>query len=241
MRLNPLFLSRSCFQITHTNNLSQCKPHHVQGQSLLHKLHWHPKEAQESWSFKRDLSTIALSSLMTPLLSLKQVPLIFHMRNQPPSITTTYKHGEALRWQTSTRALTSWLYSKAEVGGKIKNNLSNISQHPSPCPLVMLKKISRVKTSKSKVLAVYGDIKYGFPSCVSPRDLKLLQSSMNETKYDLMVTKDGNTKFVVLQSFGHSRSQPTQSNSRLFPQPLKRRQSQTFASNVVLKKRERLV
>jgi hypothetical protein len=88
---------------------------------------------------------------------------------------------------------------------------------------------------------VYGDIKYGFPSCVSPRDLKLLQCSMNETKYDLMVAKDGNTKFVVLQSFDHSRSQPMQSNSWLFPLPLKQRQSQTFASNVLLKKRESLV
>jgi pectinesterase len=92
------------------------------------------------------------------------------------------------------------VYSNAGVGDEIKNRLSNISQHVSNS-LVMLKRIPApaVKTSmSSEVFPEYGDIKNGFPTWVSPKDQKLLQSSVNETKYDLVVAKDGTGNFTTI-------------------------------------------
>ncbi|GLT71250.1 hypothetical protein SLA2020_432840 [Shorea laevis] len=92
------------------------------------------------------------------------------------------------------------VYSKAGVGDEIKNGLSTISQHLSNS-LVMLKKMPApgVKTSKSEVFpAGYGAMEKGFPSWVSPKDRKLLQSSVNETKYDLVVATDGTGNFNTI-------------------------------------------
>ncbi|GLT71249.1 hypothetical protein SLA2020_432830 [Shorea laevis] len=96
--------------------------------------------------------------------------------------------------------LDDMVFSKAGVGDEIKNSLSTISQHLSNS-LVMLKKLPapRVKTSKSEVFpAGYGAMKNGFPSWVSPKDRKLLQSSVNATEYDLVVAKDGTGNFPTI-------------------------------------------
>ncbi|XP_059437558.1 pectinesterase-like [Corylus avellana] len=92
------------------------------------------------------------------------------------------------------------VYSKAGVGDEIKNSLSKISHHLSNS-LVLLKRIPppAVKTSmSSEVFPEYGGMKHGFPSWVSPKDRKLLQSSVNKTKYDLVVAKDGTGNFTTI-------------------------------------------
>ena len=92
------------------------------------------------------------------------------------------------------------VYSNAGVGDDIKNGLSKISHHLSNS-LVMLKRIPvpAVKTfMSSEVFPEYGDMKNGFPSWVSPKDQKLLQSSVNVTKYDLVVAKDGTGNFTTI-------------------------------------------
>jgi pectinesterase len=95
--------------------------------------------------------------------------------------------------------LDGFAYSKGNVREKIKNRLYKISQHVSNS-LVMLKKIPGVlKTSmSSEVFPEYGSMKNGFPSWVSPKDRKLLQSSVNGTEYDLVVAKDGTGNFTTI-------------------------------------------
>ncbi|XP_059437559.1 pectinesterase-like [Corylus avellana] len=94
--------------------------------------------------------------------------------------------------------LDGFAYSKGNVRDIIKNSLYNISQHVSNS-LVMLKKIPGVKTSmSSEVFPEYGRMRNGFPTWVSPKDRKLLQSSVNETEYDLVVAKDGTGNFTTI-------------------------------------------
>lgn len=88
-------------------------------------------------------------------------------------------------------------YSKGNVRNSIKDKLNTISQHVSNS-LVMLKKIPGAKTSKSEVFPEYGSMKNGFPTWVSPKDRKLLQSTVNVTKYDLVVAKDGTGNFTTI-------------------------------------------
>jgi pectinesterase len=94
--------------------------------------------------------------------------------------------------------LDGFAYSNGNVRDIIKNSLYNISQHVSNS-LVMLKKIPGVKTSmSSEVFPEYGSMRNGFPTWVSPKDRKLLQSSVNATKYDLVVAKDGTGNFTTI-------------------------------------------
>ncbi|KAE8009448.1 hypothetical protein FH972_005885 [Carpinus fangiana] len=94
--------------------------------------------------------------------------------------------------------LDGFAYSKGNVRDIIKNSLYNISQHVSNS-LVMLKKIPGVKTSmSSEVFPEYGSMRNGFPTWVSPKDRKLLQSSVNATNYDLVVAKDGTGNFTTI-------------------------------------------
>jgi pectinesterase len=119
------------------------------------------------------------------------------------SVSKHYHEGQTLLSAAMTNQYTchdELVYSKAGVGDEIKNSLSNISQHLSNS-LVMLKKIPApgVKTSKSsEVFPGYGSMKNGFPSWVSKKDRKLLQSSVNETKYDLVVADDGTGNFTTI-------------------------------------------
>ncbi|GLT71251.1 hypothetical protein SLA2020_432850, partial [Shorea laevis] len=94
--------------------------------------------------------------------------------------------------------LDGFAYSKGNVRGVIQNSLYNISHHVSNS-LVLLKKIRAVKKSKSsEVFPEYGSMKNGFPSWVSPKDRKLLQTSVNATEYDLVVAKDGTGNFTTI-------------------------------------------
>lgn len=86
---------------------------------------------------------------------------------------------------------------KANVRDIIKYNLYNISQHVSNS-LAILNKIPGVNTSKSEVTHEFGNMKSGFPSWVSGKDRRLLQSSVKVTNYNLVVAKDGTGNFTTI-------------------------------------------
>ncbi|CAL0302410.1 unnamed protein product [Lupinus luteus] len=96
--------------------------------------------------------------------------------------------------------LDGFAYSKQthHVRDRIEEKLYEISHHISNS-LAMLKKVPGVKEpSKSEVFPEYGKMKDGFPSWVSFKDRKLLQASVNETKFDLVVAKDGTGNFSTI-------------------------------------------
>ncbi|GMI66600.1 hypothetical protein like AT4G02320 [Hibiscus trionum] len=81
--------------------------------------------------------------------------------------------------------------SKGNIRNIIKKGLHNISHHVSNS-LVMLNKVPGVNRSKLEGL------KNGFPSWLSRRDRRLVQASVNETKFDLVVAKDGSGNFTTI-------------------------------------------
>ncbi|CAK7348341.1 unnamed protein product [Dovyalis caffra] len=107
--------------------------------------------------------------------------------------------------------LDGFAYSKGKVRNAIQKSLHNISHHVSNS-LVMLKKIPGINTSKSEVFPEYGNVKHGFPSWLSPKDRKLLQASVNTTKFDLIVAKDGTGNFTTISEA--VRAAPNSSDTR---------------------------
>ncbi|KAK7392292.1 hypothetical protein VNO78_20726 [Psophocarpus tetragonolobus] len=96
--------------------------------------------------------------------------------------------------------LDGFAYSKARVRDRIEKKLLEISHHISNS-LAMLNKVPGVKKttmSEPEVFPEYGKMKKGFPSWVSPKDRKLLQAAVNETKFDLVVSKDGTGNFTTI-------------------------------------------
>ncbi|KAG8488769.1 hypothetical protein CXB51_016766 [Gossypium anomalum] len=85
--------------------------------------------------------------------------------------------------------------SSGNVRSIIKKGLHNISHHVSNS-LLMLNKVPGVNKSKPEVFPGYGRVKNGFTTWLSWRDRKLLQASLNETKFDLIVAKDGTGNFT---------------------------------------------
>ncbi|GMN37934.1 hypothetical protein TIFTF001_007224 [Ficus carica] len=93
------------------------------------------------------------------------------------------------------------------VRGHIQDRILTISNHVSNI-LVMVNKIKMkaedVRTRKlsssaaSEVFPEYGRVKKGFPTWVSSKDRRMLQSAVNETKYDLVVAKDGTGNFTTV-------------------------------------------
>jgi len=95
--------------------------------------------------------------------------------------------------------LDGFAYSKSKLRKKIEAKLNDISSHVSNS-LAMLKKVPGVKTkaSESETFPEYGKVKDGFPSWVSRKDRKLLQAAVNQTKFDLVVAKDGTGNFATI-------------------------------------------
>ncbi|KAJ0112469.1 hypothetical protein Patl1_00970 [Pistacia atlantica] len=96
--------------------------------------------------------------------------------------------------------LDGFAYSIGNVRDAIKNNLYNISRHISNS-LVMLKKVPGFNMSlksESEVFQGYGRMKRGFPTWLSSKDRKLLQTTVNGTKYDLIVAKDGTGNYTTI-------------------------------------------
>lgn len=77
--------------------------------------------------------------------------------------------------------------------------LGKIEQHLS-IDLAMLKKIPGVKRAATaeEVLPEYGAVRGGFPMWVSVKDRRLLQAAVNETKFNLVVAKDGSGNFTTV-------------------------------------------
>ncbi|XP_043708356.1 pectinesterase [Telopea speciosissima] len=97
--------------------------------------------------------------------------------------------------------LDGFAYSNGKVRKKIEKRLYRISRLVSNS-LAMLKKLKIANissTSKSKeAFPGYGKMVDGFPSWVSKKDRRLLQTSINATKYDLVVAKDGSGNFTTI-------------------------------------------
>ncbi|GLU16820.1 hypothetical protein SLE2022_332340 [Rubroshorea leprosula] len=94
--------------------------------------------------------------------------------------------------------LDGFAYSRGRVRDIIKRGIYNISHHVSNS-LVMLNKIpGDNKTSPSEVFPGYGRVKNGFPKWLKQKDRKLLQATLNETKFDLIVAKDGTGNFTTI-------------------------------------------
>ncbi|KAJ7977600.1 Pectinesterase [Quillaja saponaria] len=93
--------------------------------------------------------------------------------------------------------LDGFAYSKKNVRDEIENSLFNISKHVSNS-LVMLKKIPRLNLSKFEFFPEFGHVDDEFPTWVSQKDRKLLQSSVNQTKANLVVAKDGSGNFTTI-------------------------------------------
>ncbi|TYI55233.1 hypothetical protein E1A91_D11G127500v1 [Gossypium mustelinum] len=101
--------------------------------------------------------------------------------------------------------------SKGNVRNIIKKGLHNITHHVSNS-LVMLKKVPGVNKSKSEYFPQQGRLKNGFPSWLSRKDRKLLQASVNETEFDLIVAKDGTGNFTTINDA--VAAAPNNSNTR---------------------------
>ncbi|KAL5561417.1 hypothetical protein UlMin_031164 [Ulmus minor] len=91
--------------------------------------------------------------------------------------------------------------TKGRVGSYIENSSNTISNHVSNI-LVMLNKIPGKHKSPTRMTAEvfpeYGSVKNGFPTWVSYKDRRLLRTSVNETKFDLVVAKDGSGNFTSI-------------------------------------------
>lgn len=89
------------------------------------------------------------------------------------------------------------------VRNYIEKRVVTISKHVSNI-LVMLKKIpgkhhsTNYKTTSSEVFPEYGHVENGFPTWVSFEDQNLLQAQVNETKFALVVAKDGTGNFTTV-------------------------------------------
>ncbi|KAK4779826.1 hypothetical protein SAY87_015932 [Trapa incisa] len=93
-------------------------------------------------------------------------------------------------------------YSNTNVSlrDRIEKRLVQISRHISNS-LAMLKKIpgaNDTQSTASGMLPDYGSLREGFPSWVSRRDRRLLQTSTGSIKYNLVVAKDGTGNFTSI-------------------------------------------
>lgn len=95
--------------------------------------------------------------------------------------------------------LDGFAYSKSNIRRYIERRLDNISHHVSNS-LAMLKKIPGAKKTsrEAEVFPEYGKMKGGYPGWLSKKDRRLLQSSVGEIKYDLVVAKDGSGNFTTI-------------------------------------------
>ncbi|KAI9111416.1 hypothetical protein K1719_017106 [Acacia pycnantha] len=64
----------------------------------------------------------------------------------------------------------------------------------------MLKNVPglKKKASKPEIFPQYGNVKNGFPSWLYSRERNLLESNVNETRFDLVVAKDGTGNFTTI-------------------------------------------
>lgn len=96
--------------------------------------------------------------------------------------------------------LDGFAYSSTDIRDRIEKGIVNISHHVSNS-LAMLKKIPGVQkpplpVTATEVFPEYGSVKDGYPTWVTSKDRKLLQTAANTTKYDIVVAADGTGNFT---------------------------------------------
>ncbi|XP_058764666.1 pectinesterase-like [Vicia villosa] len=143
-----------------------------------------------------NLFDTTIAELKTTISDLSQTP-------SPTTIGSTDKRNcQTLLSGAMTNMYTcldGFAYSKSNIRHKIENRLYDISKHVSNT-LAMLKKVPGVKskTSNSEAFPEYGEVKDGFPSWLTNKDRKLLQVAVNQTKFNLVVAKDGTGNFTTI-------------------------------------------
>ncbi|KAF6141208.1 hypothetical protein GIB67_024292 [Kingdonia uniflora] len=121
--------------------------------------------------------------------------------------STKYAHLQTVLSAAITNQYTcldGFAYSDGKVRKLIEKSLYKISKLVSNS-LAMVKKIKRKRKEQKKkkrgeVFPGYGNMVDGYPRWVSPKDRRLLQTTINQTKYDLMVAKDGSGNFTNISA-----------------------------------------
>ncbi|KAH6768914.1 hypothetical protein C2S51_014250, partial [Perilla frutescens var. frutescens] len=98
--------------------------------------------------------------------------------------------------------LDGFAYSKNNTRRFIEGRLRRISRHVSNS-LAMVKKLKKNKQGRSLAAAEeqfpeYGRMRGGFPAWLSRKERRLLQAATNETRFDLVVAKDGSGNFTTI-------------------------------------------
>ncbi|XP_073314506.1 pectinesterase-like [Primulina huaijiensis] len=101
--------------------------------------------------------------------------------------------------------LDGFAYSKNNTRKLIEGRVRRISKHFSNC-LAMAIKLKKSDTKKKKSprslsqheFPEYGGISNGFPTWLTRKDRRLLQTAANQTKADLVVAKDGSGNFTTI-------------------------------------------
>ncbi|KAL5060601.1 hypothetical protein RYX36_032205 [Vicia faba] len=141
-----------------------------------------------------NLFDTTIEELKTSISDLSQTPTTIALHNKRDC--QTLLSGAMTNMYT---CLDGFAYSKSNIRHKIENRLYDISKHVSNT-LAMLKKVPAVKskTSNSEAFPEYGEMKDGFPSWLTTKDRKLLQVAANQTKFNLVVAKDGTGNFTTI-------------------------------------------
>ncbi|XP_051142214.1 pectinesterase [Andrographis paniculata] len=92
--------------------------------------------------------------------------------------------------------LDGFAYSKNNTRRFIEGRLRRISRHVSNS-LAMVKKLKR-KSRKRTAAAAFGKTSGGFPAWLTRKERRLLQSPTNQTRFDLVVAKDGSGNFRTI-------------------------------------------
>ncbi|XP_075483638.1 pectinesterase 2-like [Primulina tabacum] len=101
--------------------------------------------------------------------------------------------------------LDGFAFSKNNTRKLIEGRVRRISKHFSNC-LAMTKNLKKSETKKKKSprslsqheFPEYGGISNGFPTWLTRKDRRLLQTAANQTKADLVVAKDGSGNFTTI-------------------------------------------
>ncbi|XP_054823038.1 pectinesterase-like [Prosopis cineraria] len=94
--------------------------------------------------------------------------------------------------------LDGFAHSRGNVRDRIQDRLFETRRHVSNS-LAMLKKVPGLKkASETEIFPGYGNVKNGFPSWLSSRERKLLEANVNETRFDLVVARDGTGNFTTI-------------------------------------------
>ncbi|KAK4492598.1 hypothetical protein RD792_003416 [Penstemon davidsonii] len=90
--------------------------------------------------------------------------------------------------------LDGFAYSRNNTRGFIQGSVKKISKHFSNS-LAMVKKL---KKRSNKTTSFYGKTKNGYPTWMKKIDRRLLQLTVNKTRFDLVVAKDGSGNFTTI-------------------------------------------